>query len=305
MKAILTVAVLSYNRGPWLLHCLNSVGECLPDCRVLLIDDNSDDPDTRTVLDSLPRNVRLIHPDRAETGVHGGLYPNMQRALAACETPLILYLQDDTQVVRKVDAAELIAWRSYMERAGKPFLGPLFVQGRQARGLQQRIAPLPDLRAYVQINSSVTNAKPVAYRDVVLAHAGLLQAAGWQFRLSERDTARAARDRWGAMPILLAPFVAFSPEVPTFRNRQRTFGARLAEARLGRGPKPFAPMTADSIVRLKTMPFGIRTTASFLIPAGTPPRPGDEPNAVDVFPLLRQLDRLETRLRRLFRRHSS
>jgi hypothetical protein len=298
----LTVAVFSYNRGAYLRHCLESARRNLPWAQIVVYDDASDDPETLAVLAELEGASPQIIVRRAgppEQGRHGGLYANMQQSLDQCSTSMILFLQDDTQVVRPVAATEIAAWENWMNAAAKPFLGPCFFQGRRSRKIRRRITPAVGLAGYHLMNTSLKAPKPVSYRDVTLACAYQLRAAEWKFEGSEVQNATGARTAFGAMPFLLVPFVAFMPEVPTFRSRHRNLGAILAEWLLGTTPKPFATMSEPSVARLVESPFGPRFAWDHLHALGPAAHKWQEPNAVEVFPILSLLARIETRLRNL------
>lgn len=299
MTALLSVAVYSFNRGPWLANCVASVRRNLPFAALTVFDDSSDEAGTRAVLaDLAAQGVAVAVPDGARGARHGGLYANMQAALAGCGTRLILNLQDDAQVVRPVAPGDLQAVAGHMDRTGAAFCGVLFAQGRRARAAARRAVPVPDAPFHIQGNSSLRAPRPLAYRDVALADAARLRRDGWTYAGAEAANARAARAAYGAMPMMDAPFAAFVPEVPTFRARGRTLAARLAERLLGRAVKPFADMTPAEAARLGSAGRGPALASAWLRPLDPRVRPPFEPNAVDVFAALRWLERAETALRR-------
>lgn len=106
----LQFAIFSFNRGRFLQHCVDSIERFAPECSVHVVDDGSDDPHTRRVVDTLAQRHRVTIADKAGTTKHGGLYTNMQYALdsAKPDQPLC-FLQDDAQLVRPLEAEDFDA----------------------------------------------------------------------------------------------------------------------------------------------------------------------------------------------------
>ncbi len=240
--ADLTVAVFSYNRGEYLENCLHSLRRNLPWARVCVYDDDSDDPVTLRLLAGLDGPVK--RSDKSELGRHGGLYRNMQRALDEAETGWILFLQEDMQIVRPVGLAEMnVVQALFDERPERAFVCPVFMKSVRARRHRRRMAAHDRLRAYV---CPVGEPAGSVYSDVAIAHVGRLQAAGWRFAASEGDNAVAAQGLFADMPYLADPFAFYCPEVPVFRNRNRSqsLAARLAARVTGRDVKALVDMTS-------------------------------------------------------------
>jgi hypothetical protein len=301
----LSVAIYSFNRGPWLANCVASVQRNLENVPITIIDDGSDDPETVGILDRLAQELPVARPlSNDPAGRHGGLYANMQRMLDACKTRFLLNLQDDTQIVRTFQAAEFDVLTALMDQQGAAFCSPLFAQGRSSLR-KARIDPVSDSRCFHQWNSKLRDAQLLAYRDVAIMDVERIRQAGWRYEDSERNSARSARVTFGPMLLMADPFVAFVPEVPTFRARQRTIGARIAEAMVGRTLKPFQNMTPASVAQMRTRSeVSPARAALFLASECQSVSPPFEPNAVDVFRATRLLNKAEIALRRLFRRGS-
>ena len=110
MARILNV-VFSFNRGPLLANCVKSIRRFDPGSQIVVLDDDSDDPETRRVLERIAKTDGVV----LETGAtdkahHGNLYANMNRAVklaAARGFDLVHFIQDDMQLVwRRPDLAE-------------------------------------------------------------------------------------------------------------------------------------------------------------------------------------------------------
>lgn len=298
----LEIAVLSFNRGPWLANCLASARHHLPGVRITVYDDASTDPETCALLAALPEGVTLWQRDRAMAGRHGGLYANMQQALDRAAAPFLLYLQDDTQIVRSPAPGEIAAVIAACRTLGAAFLNTLFLPSWPRASDASRCRAVAGQRLYLQRNSSLRHPKDLSYRDVLLADVAALRARDWRFADSEVANARQARALFGPMPLMSDPFVAFVPEVPIFRGKKRNLAVRLAEARLTPGVKAFRPMSDAAVARLRAHPVAVPPYAMTYLETVDPgTRKGFEPNAVDVFATTRFLNKAETKLRKIFR----
>lgn len=249
---MLTVAVFSFNRGDYLRNCVESVQRNLPGAAIRIYDDNSDDPATRAVLADL--GVPVITPDVSDGGRHGGLYANMQAALMAAQTPWILFLQDDMQVVRPVSISDhqmIEACFATDPRIG--FVSPIFIKAVRQRRHERLLQPAAAGRFYVpsDLAGKKLQSRRLAYFDAPIAHVARLAAAGWHFAATEGANVAQARARFSYMPILADPFTFFCPEVPFYRNRSQSRAARLAQRVVGGAVKSLADMTLAEVAQLK------------------------------------------------------
>jgi len=253
---MLTVAVFSYNRGEFLRNCVRSVQRNLPGAVIRVYDDNSDDPATKAVLADL--GVSVITPESSDARRLGGLYSNMQTALMAAETPWILFLQEDMQMVRPVGEADLAAIAAlFAEDQRRAFVGPVFFKAISMKRHHRQCVPQETPRCYRLRDgaSPAEQAKRIAYFDVCIGHVAQLRAAGWQFGNSERGNVQQARRLFSDMPTLGEPFIFYLPEVPVFRNRRKSLAARIAARLTGPGVKAFRDMTAAEVARFATRPL--------------------------------------------------
>lgn len=244
----LSVAIFSYNRGAYLENCVASVRRNMPFAEISVYDDNSTDPQTCAVLDRLQEPVR--RPDRLMTSRHGGLYRNMAAALADATTPLMLFLQEDMQVVRPVDEAELAAIDAlFSDNEHRAFVCPNFMKATSMRRYQARMVPVPRLRAYVGQPDTPTR---IAYIDVMVAHVGRLRTANWSFGPTEGASAARARSMFADMPYLGDPFTFYCPEVPIYRNRLQSLSSRIAARLTGTDVKAFLDLDAAAVATLRS-----------------------------------------------------
>ncbi|WP_372603586.1 glycosyltransferase family A protein [Actibacterium sp.] len=247
----LEVAIFSYNRGAYLKQAVASVQRNIPQARLRVFDDDSDDPETCAYLDQISDMV--TRHSRRDTGDrHGGLYINMQRALESAQAPRLLMLQDDTQVVRPVDATDLAQFDALFAADPKAgFICPLFIRGQRKRRYRRRMMPDPDLRCY-----RARPGKPgLGYFDITVLDVERLRQADWRFQLSEDANIAQARQLFSEMPLMADPFAFYCPEVPFYRHRRQSLAAQLAPRIIGTGVKGYHDLTADQVAALRARPL--------------------------------------------------
>ncbi|NNE62520.1 MAG: glycosyltransferase, partial [Gammaproteobacteria bacterium] len=129
--------IFSFNRGTFLRNCIQSIENCAGQSKIIVFDDNSDDPETVEVLQDIKARHTLVQPGHSSQHHLGGLYGNMQSALEYCrDEDLVCYLQDDTQLVRPLTAHTITAINGAFDRLPRlGFLHPCFVKGiNRSRG---------------------------------------------------------------------------------------------------------------------------------------------------------------------------
>ena len=228
---LLEVAIFSYNRPTYLKNCYESVKRNLPFAKVKIYDDGSDDPDLLNFLRAT-RSQAVVDGDSAASK-HGGLYHNMQEALDRTEARYLLLLQDDMQVVRKVDREEFEALTPHF--GNHPLMSVNFMKGEREKRVktankagQGVYEPRLDARGEPHRNAN-------CYMDIALCDVDRLRRANWKVLSSEAEMARVARRDVGGMNHFGNPFVFYCPQVPFFRDRRQPLSARLAN-RFTKGP---------------------------------------------------------------------
>lgn len=293
--------VFSFNRGRFLRNCIDSIERCFPGAMVTIFDDDSDDPDTRQVLDSLAAKYRVEQPGSGSTHRLGGLYDNMQAALDICGGQgTLCFLQDDTQLVRPILQEDLedIEW-AFESTPYLGFLSPCFVRGRtlnrgaefdydSSRNLYFR---KPDKRSSGCHFSALLITKPSRLRQV-----------SWRFEESEPENDRQAARLFGPMGYLQAPFAMWLPEVPAYRGKKKTLGLKLAERKRRCGFYPFELMTEGEVAELRKRDGKSPPKAEDYLrctPRG-PPKPWAYNPLTDTG-WIKLLNQVEIGIRRLFR----
>jgi len=300
----ISIAIFSYNRGDYVKNCLDSAKRCFPDAPVTIYDDASTDQKTLTYFESLDYqviNCRSTVKDR-----HGGLYNNMQLALDAAKSKYLLLLQDDTQLVREFDEVDVTCIDSFFDHNQQAaFLNPVFLKGHRRKSIDKQLRPQINYRGYFQEISERFKPRPVSmyYCDVVLVHVERLKSVGWVFEDSETSNALQARKHFSKMLQLADPFVMHVPEVPVFRGKKSTLGARLAEKAVGTDVKQFQIMTNSAVADMRERRLSLAPYAEdFLSTTNPNVRKPYNYNAINSHLYTRILHKLEYGVGRLLRR---
>lgn len=224
---------MTFNRPLHLQNCWHSVKSCLPDAQILVVDDNSDDKDQIFFLSKIEhdKNTRILRQHEDMSKRHGNLYDNMQWALHEANTQHLLYLQDDAQLVRRVDAADFSSFQAFFAEDGnRAFINPFFFKWRKRWQWRHKLSVTPNLRFYQSAKST-----PVFhYADICVAHVARLRAVDWHFQQTEKENIVQASSLFGGMGMMVDPIEFYCPQVPSFRNRSlsHSAAARLSHQRI-------------------------------------------------------------------------
>lgn len=292
--------IFSYNRGEFLRNAVRSVQRLTSD-PVCVIDDDSDDPETRTILASLSENCQVMRGSASAAGKHGGLYANMQRTLDALgEAGLLCFLQDDMQMLRAPGDEELKAFVTHCNDPGGPaFLQPCFLKSGTRDMDRRTLVASGDNPYYVRVESAASVGR--YYSDVCVFSPRRLAADGWRFALSEPKNERQAAALYPPMGQLRAPFLMWLPNAPAWRGKRKTLALRHAERVSACGFYPYKPLDAAAERRLMERDSTVLPVAEdFLTLEGeTPLRRPWQYYPLQGHRLLKKLSSLELALRRL------
>ena len=258
------IAIFSYNRGPYLRNCIESVQRHCPGIPFTVYDDGSDQPDLVDYLKSLGASVR--HMQTATADRHGGFYTNMQAALDEAQADALLLLQDDVQVVRDITAQDVQAWQTYWnQHTDCAFLSPVFMKGGRRVDFLKYYQPDPNERVYHWVEDPLQPSKdgpvPRYYMDVCLLQVQRLRDVQWRYHTSEwLNGQQAAQHFPHGMAQLADPMVFYVPEEPVYRGRVKTKGTQMAERLAGNAVKCFVGMSPSEVERMRerstsTYPF--------------------------------------------------
>ncbi|WP_167470092.1 glycosyltransferase family A protein [Vreelandella andesensis] len=246
--------VFSYNRGPHLKNCIESIETCASNHRIIVFDDASNDSETQHILDEIEtRHEVRRRSDKESSNQHGALYTNMQRAIDSVEEDcLICFLQDDTQLVRKIDEQDIQFIEDYFETfPNGGFLAPVFQKKITRQRTLDRFVFRPDRGTYVCEHRSRKQVAGVYYSDISITRSDRLRKANWTFLSGEFDNEQQAKASFLEMGYLPAPFAMWLPNPPAYRNKKKNVTFRLAEIVNQAGFYPFNIMDSETTEKLR------------------------------------------------------
>ncbi|WP_404463777.1 glycosyltransferase family 2 protein [Vreelandella aquamarina] len=295
--------VFSYNRGPHLRNCIDSIERCAAKHTVIIYDDGSDDPETQHILADIEKRHEVKRPRKAgEESQHGALYANMQRAIESVEeNELICFLQDDTQLVREIDEHDIHFLEHYFNTfPNGGFLAPVFQKQITRQSTRDRFVFYPERGVYVCEHQSRKPVAGVYYSDISITRRDRLKEANWSFLANEFDNEQQAKQHFLEMGYLPAPFAMWLPNPPAYRNKQKSFTFRLAEIVNQAGFYPFNLMDSRATKALRERPTNSAPIAEdYLSVAADGLRTPWIYDPLRRYRLLRKLAKLEGLLSRL------
>ncbi|MEX2516936.1 MAG: hypothetical protein WD572_08555 [Gammaproteobacteria bacterium] len=246
--------IFSYNRGRFLDNCVKSIEDCAPGSRLVIYDDQSNDPETLEVLARQESRHVVIKSESKSTNKHGGLYHNMQTALESCpKDELVCFLQDDTQLVRQIADEEKSAIHERFERdTTLGFISPAFIRNssikRKGAG-----AYIYDLSSQLYYWQDSQRSAGVYYSDIFVTLPKRLTQNNWRFVMGEPANEQQARGMFTKMGYLPSPFLMWLPNSLAYRGKKKTISLKIAERVNRCGFYPFAYMTSHEVNKLADM----------------------------------------------------
>mgnify|MGYP000225467705 CR=1 FL=1 len=104
------IYVFSYNRGKYLNNLLKSLRLCAAGYDVVIVDDNSDDQYTLSVIEKWKDKFSVLTVEDSADIRLGGLYNNMRLAFKDANSRKAVYamfIQDDMQFTREILDSDL------------------------------------------------------------------------------------------------------------------------------------------------------------------------------------------------------
>ncbi|TQE99417.1 MAG: glycosyltransferase [Spiribacter salinus] len=297
------IFVFSYNRGRYLRNCLESIVRHAPGTAVTIYDDASDDPEVLRVLDDYRQHCRIESNDNPQRGHYvGGLYANMNRALAEANTDVALFIQEDMQLTRDITDTDI----DYLHRFFDTYpdaveLHTGFLKGRQRTKKKEAIEIDRAVPVYFR---SPTGKGSIYFSAVGVLNVGRLNRDGYTFSAYEADNDRRIGERYHRMGISPYPWMMWLPFSEASKFRSKGLMQRYAEWRTGAGFYPYRSMNAEETRALfdrdvAELPYA----EDWLDPVGmnmTPP--WNFSDAAKFVPLTRKLLKFRKRLRQRSRR---
>ena len=297
-----TVFVFSFNRGAYLKNCMSSIARCHPGAEVVIYDDDSNDPETLKVLDDLSGEHLIIRPSHAGVERLGGLYRNMQAAFeSVTDGRDICFLQDDMQMIRRLDAADMKSIEDYFDQhPDAAFQAPVFLRGTISARRLAAFQYSESSRVYSFVNTPQICAG-MYFSAVGIIRCSRLQAVGWQFRSTELENEFQAQQHFSKMGYMRDPFAMWLPNASAFRFRRKTLSFRLAEhySRSGLYPLTILDDAAVADMRQRNAAEHPIVVEKFLTIDGRTLRKPWPFSPLKVSRLLRRLNEFETFIERV------
>lgn len=247
------VFIFSFNRGDHLDVCLHSVLANVPARAIRVFDDGSDDPATLAVLRHWESSLDVVYADRGPTSGsnRGGLHRNMERALAFARDEGItwaLMLQDDMQVVRRVDDDDVRSWHGVLEANENMIELYVTFDVYHAASPHEWFLDLSGF-AFLPRRPHLVD----AYSATGLFHVGRYWERLGRFEASEFENTQALFARGFVKGRHRTPLTMFTPYPRTTRWGWNLKGmkGRIAEFLAGSGVHPFDVMSDEAVDRLR------------------------------------------------------
>jgi len=264
-----TIAIFSFNRGGLLQNCVESCLSCFEGAQIIVYDDDSDDPATLEILQHFNSDkVDVRFTDyQTQQARHGALYRNMQRALTDCTTPYLLFLQDDMQIVRRVEHDTLETIASAFDDPDIAFIRTQFFKKMDVSRFRLHFHEKAVGGLILPIGAYSECDIDHSYCDVMVADVETLRNADWSFQGLERGNQHLAKTHFKYMPYLRKPFVFYCPEVPSYRDRKLYLASRIVQYQRQGQVIRYHTMTDEDTSRLENLLDDILPVAEdFLLP---------------------------------------
>lgn len=253
----LAIYLFSFNRGQFLGNCLESIRLCASDFETTIVDDNSGDPETRSILDSQRPYWRFLEPQDTSDSDHktGGLYNNMRLAFKDAKKrnkSYVLFIQDDMQLVRRIEPEDLAAASDFFKsNTNSAELHTCFLK----RYLHER-----DQATMGLDSSQQAYLRPSDYPGFSgFSAVGLFSVTRFHDLFGELRRGEYANNEFAQtqniqMGFARNPFMMWLPYPISHRGKKRNMQLHLVEGLAGCGYFPYETMTQERIKLLKNRP---------------------------------------------------
>jgi len=276
MNKHVAVFVFSFNRAEFLRNCILSIETCIPEYMpVIVIDDNSTDPETREYLDELTSRYRVISNDAVDASEikTGGLYGAMNNAMAIARHEgfeLVIFIQDDMQFVRRFEINELPQYTKYFEEVPNSIqLSTSFVRELSFDTFLQDHETMIDAKAYIRRPDKQSGKANFSATGVFLVER--FHKLFERFEVGEGVNSQKASQRGLVNGRAIFPDMCWLPYPISYRGKKRSLKHRVFE-RFGRsGFYPINLMTDSEAKRfLERDPRIVPVMERFLVAPSAP-----------------------------------
>lgn len=278
---ILQIYVFSFNRGPFLKNCIQSLERCVSEYFVTIIDDNSNDPETVQVLKGLSKKYTVYQPDIGSAKSDfktGGLSGNMNYAIddaIARNRKYALFIQDDMQIVRTITDLDLENFDRYFSGNKKSVeLHTCFLKSKYRESDDHHSEIDSSRTAYVRDEDAIGN---IYFSDVGVFYPKRVKELFGEFIVSDGDLVSEEENEERAkglglyMGVYAWPFMHWLPFPSSHRGKVRNLSHRLMERLGGSGMHPFEYMSAGMVETLMARDLEVRPYGEDFLKSPTAP----------------------------------
>lgn len=208
------LAVQSYNRGGLLHNLLRSAKEFLPGSDILIVDDSSDDPLTRQVIDR--SGAELLINTNTSDNKHGGLYHCMNASLQYAMDhgyDHLYIVQDDMQFVRPVTGLEAILKSTFDLDENLLQLNFNFLWKITSPGMEGKFDEAGPQGWWMKNNFGVADSGVIALDRA--------KRFGLEFGAGERESGLKYWNKGARLWLSSKPHLCWVPFPATFRNKKK------------------------------------------------------------------------------------
>lgn len=234
------VFIFSYNRGDFLLNCVESTKRNFSSASITVIDDRSDDEYTKAVLKSFS-DVTVKYATGENDGRWGGFYKNIDWVIQDLAThSWVILIEDDMQFVRPFTDADIEAITNFFDRYPKSGYLMLEFLKDEHKLKDQKFIMLDKHKQFYFFEDGAES-----YRGTVHAcTSGVLnirhmRECNYRF-VGDRKTVRnRAKSTFTKMGVYPYPNLMYLPFPKAIKNRKQTVTRRVIERYYGADFNPY------------------------------------------------------------------
>ncbi|SFD36992.1 Glycosyltransferase involved in cell wall bisynthesis [Thiohalospira halophila DSM 15071] len=246
---MLEIFLFSYNRGKYLKNCLDSIKKHAPNLKVTIFDDGSSDPETQDALAEYSEAYQVVVTDKVNNGHYvGGLYDNMNKALASAQEEFALFIQEDMQLVRDVNEQDIEHVKRFFDKYPDSIeLHNAFLKGRQ-RAKDGEVLEIDENGPFYF--RAPGGKGSVNFSAVGVINVGRLKRDSFEFRPFEAQNDEIIGQQYTRMGITPYPWMMWLPFSETSKFKRKGILQRYAEWKTAAGFYPYRPMTSAEVENL-------------------------------------------------------
>jgi len=239
------VYIFSYNRGQFLQNCVRSAQKYIPNAQITVIDDNSDDPETIKILESLSDKVWVKRPVNSNNKRWGGFYNNINWVIQElAESRWVLLIEDDMQFIRPFLKEDYKKINTFFDRNPKSaYLAIEFLKEKLRDKDKETLNVDKEQEMYFFKEKAEDYRGTIHICSSGVLNIQLMRQVGYEF-VGERPEIRSRAKRLftqkGFYPY---PIMMYLPSAPSVKNRKTTLVRKLVEKFYTTGFYPYKELS--------------------------------------------------------------